>query len=164
MGENVSTSTQVYDGSYNAIDDAIVRTEISGPGGVFEIYGERSGPGNYNGRFTAFAEGEYKIKTSAFKNDIELGSDSLNIFVIPVNREFIYTNQNYSFLRQLSEKYSGQYYHENNAANLFADLDLRPGREREEKTIELWYKLTVLIVILCLLALEWFIRKRLSLA
>ncbi len=163
-GEYITSTTQVYDGSYNAIDDALVRTEISGPGGEFEIDNERSGPGNYSGRFMAFAEGEYRIKTTAFKNDIELGRDSLSILVIPVNREFMYTNQNYLYLKQLSEKFNGKYYHEDQSEDLLSDLDLTPNRQRTEETMELWHMMIMLIIIICLLTLEWFIRKRLGLA
>ncbi len=164
LGEYISPVTQVYDGSFNPVDDAVVQTEISGPGGKFEIYGDGNGQGSYSGRFMAFAEGNYQIRTTAFKNDIELGSDSLNIFVIPVNREFMFTNQNYTFLQQLSEKFNGKYYHENIAKDLPDDLDLSPKRERRELTVELWHKMAMLIIILILLSAEWFIRKRLGLA
>ena len=164
LGEYISPVTQVYDGSFNPVDDAVVQTEISGPGGKFEIYGDSNGQGTYSSRFMTFAEGDYQIRTTAFKNDIKLGSDSLNIFVIPVNREFMFTNQNYTFLQQLSEKFNGKYYHENIAKDLPDDLDLSPKRERQELTVELWHKMAILIIILILLSVEWFIRKRLGLA
>ena len=163
-GENISLNTQVYDGSFIPVSDASVRIEISGPGGKFELFGDNYGPGTYGGHFTAFTEGEYHIKSTAFKNDVRIGSDSIKVVVIPVNREYMFTNQNYVFLRQLSEKFNGSYYHENDAAQIFNDLDLKPRRERLENTIELWHKMTILILILILMAVEWIIRKRLGLA
>jgi hypothetical protein len=164
LGEYISPVTQVYDGSFSPVNDAVVQTEISGPGGKFEIFGDGNGQGTYSGRFMAFAEGRYQIRTTAFKNDIKLGSDSLHIFVIPVNREFMFTNQNYTFLQQLSGKFNGKYYHEDIAKDLPDDLDFSPKRERRELTVELWHKMAMLIILLILLSVEWFIRKRFGLA
>jgi len=164
LGENISLNTQVYDGSFIPVSNASVRVEISGPGGKFELFGDNYGAGTYVGHFNAFSEGEYHIKSTAFNNDVRIGSDSIKVVVLPVNREYMFTNQNYIFLQQLSEKFNGSYYHENDATQILNDLDLKPRRERLENTIELWHKMTVLILILILMAVEWFIRKRLGLA
>ena len=53
---------------------------------------------------------------------------------------------------------------ENSARDIVADLDLLPKNIQREESIELWHRLSVLILILFMLSLEWFIRKRKGLA
>jgi hypothetical protein len=163
-GQLVILNTQVYDGSFNPVNDALVRTEVLGPTGSFELESLLNAQGTYSSNYSAFAEGEYQIRSSAYKNDVLLGMDSTEIVVVPVNREFIYTNQNYRFLIQMSQKSGGKYYSEDNASDILNNIDLNKRRQRIEKSLELWHQIYTLILITLLLSLEWLIRKRTGLA
>jgi hypothetical protein len=164
VGENVLLTTQVYDGSYNIVNNAVIRTNINGPSATFEIESQFLQQGRYESSFVPLVPGIYQIKCEAWRNDIKLGEDSVRINITSVNREFINTQQNYRFLNRLAEKTGGKYFSEANARDLVNYLKFKPKFSRESKTFELWNRLPILLVIIFLLSLEWFIRKRKGLA
>jgi hypothetical protein len=160
MGQSVGLKTQVFDGAFNPLNDALVQTRVSGPAGTFEIENELESDGLYNSQFVAFKDGEYLIESVAWYNDVMLGRDSLDLVVAPVNREFMVTTQNDLFLRQLSEKSGASYFPEQHAQELLDKIDLSEKQEQISKTFELWHKMVVLLIIVLLLSLEWLLRKR----
>jgi hypothetical protein len=164
VGERIQINTQVYDGSYNAVDAGVVRLQISGPGGLFEEESKSVGNGVYLSKFVPIASGDYEIEAGAWLNDVKLGSSKTKVYVTPVNAEFIYTKQDYRLLQQLAEESGGRYFSEETAGQILNYLDLMPQSVQEEKTFKLWHKMVILLTILFLLTLEWFIRKRKGLA
>jgi hypothetical protein len=84
--------------------------------------------------------------------------------VTTVNREFLNTKQNHRLLKRLAEKTGGNYFDEKDAGELINYLSLKPEVNRESETVELWNRLPFLLIIIFLLSLEWFIRKRKDLA
>jgi hypothetical protein len=163
-GENIILTTQVYDGSFHPLDNALVRTKVSGPSAAFEFESEFVQKGRYEGSFLPIKSGKYNIHAEAWKNDIKLGEHKAELMVMPVNREFLKTKQAVNFLKKLAEKSGGTYFNENEAEKIKDILDFRPEIKTESATIELWNRLPVLLIIIFLLSLEWFIRKRKGLA
>ena len=80
------------------------------------------------------------------------------------DKEFIYTKQDYKFLKQLAEQSGGEYYRAADYKKLKDDLPVYKRMQRYSAAFELWNRFWVLILIIGLLALEWFIRKRKGLA
>jgi hypothetical protein len=164
VGENVQVKSQVYDGSYIVVNDAMVKLLISGPTGSFEVESEFISDGNYSTKFMPISDGEYKVEATAWLNDVEMGRAKTEIYVTPVNNEFTYTRQDYRLLKKLAEKSGGKYFNSSDASNLPNSLNLSSKLVREEETFELWNKLPMLLSIILLLCVEWFIRKRKGLA
>ena len=164
IGDNISLTTQVYDGSFNHVNDGLIRTSVSGPSISFEIESVFIEKGRYEGNFVPLVPGRYKIKSEAWRNNINLGDDEIELVITTVNREFLSTKQNFRFLQRLSTKSGGGYFNEAQVDELLASLDLEPELKRESETIELWYRWPFLVVILFLISLEWFLRKRKDLA
>jgi hypothetical protein len=164
VGENVQVNSQVYDGSYNVVNDAMVKLQISGPTGSFELESEFISDGNYSTKFMPISDGEYKVEGTAWLNDVEMGRAKTEIYVTPVNNEFTYTRQDYRLLKKLAEKSGGKYFNSPDASELPNSLNLSSKLVREEETFELWNKLPMLLAIILLLCVEWFIRKRKGLA
>lgn len=160
MGQTIGLMTQVFDGSFNPLNDALVRTSVTGPAGSFQIENNLISDGLYDSRFIAFKDGEYQIESVAWYNDIQIGKDTLNVVVSPVNREFMISTQNDALLRQLAEKSGGKYFPEQQAMALLDNIDLAEKYQQVTKTMELWYKMSVLLLIILLLSIEWFLRKR----
>jgi hypothetical protein len=163
-GENILLTTQVYDGSFHPVDNALIRTKVSGPSAAFELESEFVQKGQYEGSFIPMISGKYYIHAEAWKNDVILGEDNGELMVMPVNREFLKTKQDVPFLKKLAEKSGGKYFHENEAEKIKDVINIRPEIKAESTTIELWNRMPVLLAIIFLLSLEWFIRKRKGLA
>jgi len=163
-GENIVLTTQVYDGSFQPVDNALLRTKVRGPSSEFELESEFVQKGRYEGSFIPMISGKYYIHAEAWKNDVKLDEDSGELMVMPVNREFLKTKQDVPFLKKLAEKSGGKYFHENEAEKIKDVLNIRPEIKVESTTIELWNRLPVLLAIIFLLSLEWLIRKRKGLA
>jgi hypothetical protein len=164
VGENVRLSTQVYDGSYKSVNDGLIRTTVSGPSVSFETESIFIEDGRYEGTFVPLTPGWYRIRSEAWRNNVNLGEDEIEIVVTTVNREFLTTRQNLSFLKRLSEKSGGSYFNEDEADDLLKSLDLTPELKRESETFELWNRWPFLLLIIFFLCLEWFIRKKKDLA
>jgi hypothetical protein len=164
VGDNIGLTTQVYDGSFNFVNDGLIRTSVSGPSVSFEIESNFVENGRYEGTFVPLLPGRYTISSDAWRNNINLGSDQIEIIVTTVNKEFLSTKQNYRFLKRLSEKTGGSYFTEEGVDNLVNSLNLNPELKQESETIELWNRLPFLLIIIFLLSLEWFIRKKKDLA
>jgi hypothetical protein len=164
VGDNILMTTQVYDGSFKFVNDGLIRTSVSGPSVSFEIESNFVENGRYEGTFVPLVPGRYKIRSEAWRNNINLGVDEIELIVITVNREFLTTRQNYRFLKRLSEKTGGEYFTETETGNLINSLNLKPELRRESETFELWNRWPFLLVVIILLCLEWFIRKKKDLA
>jgi hypothetical protein len=164
IGENVFVNTQVYDGSFKVINDALIRTTIEGPSATFEIESEFIQDGRYEGSFVPIAPGKYQIISEAWRNDLKIGEDRKDIYVSAVNKEFLHTNQNDQFLKNLSARTGGYYFTEQEAMEVLKYLEFKQNLSQKSETIEIWNRLPFLLLIIVLLSLEWFIRKRKGLA
>jgi hypothetical protein len=164
VGDNIYLSTQVYDGSFKAVNDGLIRTTITGPSVSFEIESNLLENGSYEGHFVPLVPGRYSVRSDAWRNNIKLGTDDIELIVTTVNREFLNTKQNHRLLKRLAEKTGGNYFDEKDAGELINYLSLKPEVNRESETVELWNRLPFLLIIIFLLSLEWFIRKRKDLA
>ena len=164
IGENVLVNTQVYDGSFKVINDALIRTEIEGPSATFEIESEFIQDGRYEGSFVPIAPGKYQIIAEAWRNDLKIGEDRKDVYINAVNKEFLHTNQNDQFLKKLSAKTGGYYFSEQEALEVLKYLEYKQNLNQESETIEIWNRLPSLILIIVLLTIEWIIRKQKGLA
>ncbi len=164
VGDNIFLNTQVYDGSFKVINDGLIRTNVSGPSVSFEIESNFLENGRYEGSFMPLVPGRYNIRSEAWRNNIKLGTDDIELVVTTVNREFLNTKQNHRFLKRLAEKTGGKYFDEDDTGDLINYLNLKPEINRKSETMELWNRLPILLLIIFLLSLEWFIRKRKNLA
>jgi len=164
IGDNILLNTQVYNGSFEVVNDGLIRTKISGPSVSFEIESNFIENGRYEGSFVPLLPGRYNIRSEAWRNNISLGRDEIELVVTTVNREFLNTKQNHRFLKRLANKSGGKYFDEDDSDKLINYLNLKPEIKQESDTIELWNRLPFLVIIIFLLSLEWFIRKRKDLA
>jgi hypothetical protein len=164
VGDNILLTTQVYDGSFKFVNDGLIRTRISGPAVSFEIESNFSENGRYEGSFVPLVPGRYAIRSEAWRNNIKLGVDKIELIVTTVSGEFLTTRQNQRFLKKLAEKAGGLYFNEWEADNLVSSLNFKPEIKRESETFELWNRLPFLLIIIFLLSLEWFMRKKKDLA
>ena len=164
LGEQITANIQLYDAAFNPVSDGEIKLLITGPTGEFEAAATNTGNGNYSWQFNPLAEGSYKIKANAFKNDVFLGDNEIEINVLPVNNEFIFTKQDVVFLNKLAATTGGTYFTASNYKDIVPLLPNNPETISTTVNYDLWNKLYTLLLIIFLLSVEWFIRKRKGLA
>lgn len=164
LGEQLTINIQLYDPSFNTIDDGDVKLMITGPGGEFEAAATNAGNGNYLWQYTPLTEGAYKIEVTGYKNDVFLGSNEIEFSVLPVNNEFIFTKQDAEFLKKLASTTGGRYFTTQTYKNILPLLPTTPKIIEITENYDLWNKMYTLLIIIFLLSVEWFIRKRKDLA
>ncbi|MCK5033524.1 MAG: hypothetical protein KAS18_07815 [Calditrichia bacterium] len=164
LGEELIANIQLYDAAFNPITDGEIKIQISGPSGDFEAITKNTGNGIYTWQYTPFVEGSYQIKADAYKNDVFLGDNEIEINVLPVNNEFIYTRQDADFLNKLALSTNGKYFTADNYRDIVPLIPKTPRTNTLTVNYDLWNKLYSLLLIIFLLSVEWFIRKRKGLA
>jgi len=164
MGENLNLEIQVYDAGYNPVSDSNVRLKVSSASGEFEAEAEPTGDGIYSWQYTPYSEGSFKVKATAAKNDVPIGESEIDIQVVQVNKELIYTKQDYELLQKLARSTSGEYFNYDNYKQVTDLLPKANKIQNQTKSFDLWNKLPVLLLIILLFTIEWFIRKRKGLA
>lgn len=161
--ERVGFSVTVNDENYQPIDGAVLSTEVLLNG---EVGGgtttESVGKGRYRGAFQPWGEGEYIVRVNAVFENVNLGSDLGKIAVEPFNIELLDTRMNEELLKKLGELSNGGYVPIGAADSVFQSLEFPPELQNEEHRWELWGRGWLLMLVIGLLAVEWFIRVRLG--
>jgi len=162
--EVVEFSAQVYDESFNPVNDAEVKLQINS-GNFKEIINLSSiGGGLYEESFTPDKNGDYTFTGSAAINGKYLGDDKGDFNVGDIDIEMIDSRMNYEFLNLLSTQTRGKYFTPNDYNELLNKLkEINIASSKESLTtseIRLWSNEWMLIFVVLLFAIEWFIRKR----
>jgi len=165
-GEKISFIAQVYDAAYNFVDNATVNVKIQGNNEQRDLILVSMGNGRYTADVSGLREGDHSFKGSASLNGKLLGSDDGRFTIGDLSPEYQNFTMNAKLLRTITDRSGGKFYTSENVAN-FKD-DLKNVRNFNEKSvvnkseIALWNLFWILIIIVLLLSLEWFIRKRLG--
>jgi hypothetical protein len=159
-GEKVTFTAEVYYEDYRPRDGANVNVSIRGKSKLYEIELSNIGNGKYEGEFQVLEGGDYRYEGRAMANDQLLGKDSGRFSMEEFSLEFLETKMNENLLQQIAFKSGGKYFTAENISSLQQELKF-PERSNElSRQWELWNKLALLILIILLLSIEWFIRKK----
>ncbi len=164
QGEPVQFVGQVYDASARPVDNAQVRVTARSGGTVLEADLRPIGNGRYEGSLEGASQGDYAFTGTATLNGAALGEDKGRFSVGDLNLEFQDTRMNAELLRQLADRSGGRYLEPNQINSLDEALtsqaSFAPNVLHQQQEIEVWNWRTVLIILIVLLAVEWFLRKR----
>jgi len=163
QGEKIRFTAQVYDESYNLINDANLSVEIkpeSDLPGVFEFDLQNRTDGSYVGEYRSKNPGEFHYKVVAERGDLSIGVFEGNFGVETYSPELNNLFRNEKLLRAIAEKSGGLYFpfesFDPDSLNIESDAII----EKSDRTFEAWSYQVLLIILLTLLAVEWFLRKR----
>ena len=163
-GEVVEFSAQVYDESFNPVNEAEVKVKITGQIEKEEIVLNSIGAGLYEGTVSLNKNGDYNFSGSALLNNKSLGSDNGSFNIGDIDIEMTETRMNFEFLNQLSNQTNGSFYLPTEINSLIRKLNEINKTATKEKLstsdIRLWSDEWLLIIVILLFALEWFLRKR----
>lgn len=163
-GEIVEFSAQVYDESFNPVNDAEVKVNILNKDYKTELNLNSVGNGLYEGSISLDKNGDYSFNGTALIDGKFLGDDKGNFNIGDLDIEMVDTRMNYEFLNLLSNQTKGKYFSPDNFKDLIASLNEINLKSSKEKLItseiRLWSDEWLLVIVILLFAAEWFIRKR----
>jgi hypothetical protein len=162
--ESIDFSAQVYDENYQPIENARVRVAIQQGGRTYEVYLDPLGNGQYEGSLDGLGEGDYKFAATVTLDGRTIGEDRGRFTVGGVHAEFIETRMNKSLLEQIATRTGARYYDPPSVAALIAEIASLPNFQPRIRTtaneFQLWNSPWTLGILVFLLSLEWFLRKR----
>jgi len=141
--------------------DINVTNEFSGKG-IFFINGETDSDGQYTFSFKHGKEGSYIINTMAKNNSGEIGQDSTVFSIVQENEEFKDPAINRTLLMKLAEVSGGKYFDlpQNDIGDKLS-IDNPPiTKLAGKRQISLWDNGYVFLLVISIVSLEWWIRKR----
>jgi hypothetical protein len=159
----VEFTGQVYDDQYRQVDNAEVKVELVSEGRKSELVLGFVGSGLYEGNINGLPEGDYTYAAKAIADGRVLGEDKGKITIGKMNIEFLDTKMNKQLLEQIAYKTGGTYASIENADTILSSITKRKFGIQEittVKEIEIWNWEYAAGLLILLLALEWFIRKR----
>ncbi len=166
QGETVDFLGQAYNANYQPIDDADIRVEVAALSSRqrFETILRPFENGRYEGQIEALPEGDYSFTATAKAGGADLGKSEGRFSVGEQSIEFADTKMNKALLQQIAAVSGGEYTDGGEFDRLVHDLAVRPFMKPEQQfttsEFEVWNLTLLLSVIVVLLGLEWFIRKR----
>jgi hypothetical protein len=162
--ELVEFSAQVYDESFNPVNEAEVKLQINTRDFKEELNLTYVGGGLYKGSFSSTKNGDYVFNGTATINGKSLGEDKGTFNVGDIEIEMIDSRMNYEFLNLLSTQTNGKYFDPDQYEMLLKYLSGLNETSTKEKLvtseIRLWSDEWLLIIVILLFATEWFVRKR----
>ena len=163
QNEKVIFKAELYNDSYELVTDNEIDLVLTNEDGKQFSYAFVTSEDIYELELGGMPVGSYKYTASTRRNNKNY-SKSGELIVQPIKMELLNTVANFNLLRAISNKTSGKFYN-------LDDLDMLLKNLREEKSlvpqIYTYDKLSDLIklswifyLILAILSLEWFVRKR----
>jgi hypothetical protein len=163
-GEAVGFAGQLYDATNHPLDNARVRVTVHSAAGLREVDLHSAGSGRYEGQLDGLEEGEYSYTAFAETGGSRMESQRGKFAVGGLDLEFQETRSDVQLLHQLAARSGGRFLTAGTIDSLPGFLrSLRgfsPSEVRHELSLELWNWQYVLALLVGLLALEWFLRKR----
>ena len=163
-GDNVEFQAQLYNESYEPVDNGKIKITITGKDKTSEIDLNSIGMGRYDGYNEGLNEGDYKYHAKAELNGRILSEVNGRFSIGEANMEFQNTRMNAQLLKLIADKTNGIFYTPKDYNKIIDDIKHSKNfvsREVIHKSeIRLWNLYYLLGFIILLLAFEWFIRKR----
>jgi len=159
-GEAIELSAQIYYEDYRPRESAQVRVQLSGPQFSQEVILQDIGDGLYRATLQVLGGGEYQFRGVAVQSGQKIGEDSGRFSVEPFSLEFLNTRLNETLLQQMAQTTGGAYGPPDSLENYIARLPLVPVSRQETSDFALWGRTPTLFVLLLVLGVEWFVRKR----
>ncbi|MBS4001251.1 MAG: VWA domain-containing protein [Desulfobulbaceae bacterium] len=164
VGERIEFVAQVYDASYQTVDNAIVELQIESLDETRTIIMSPINNGRYFGAMESLPAGDHVFKGTAKLGQNQLGKDDGRFTVGETPAEYLNLRMNTSLLRNLAYISGGEFFTPENANELLdaiqnhKNFKARPVTERSE--FALWSQPWLLIIAILLFSIEWFVRKR----
>ncbi len=159
LGESVHFSGQVFDAFYKSVDDANVVIKVKSDH-VDQTDALISRNGFYEYQPSGLPPGNYTYEITATRGDQKLGQRTGHFVIEPMELELLETSTNYNLLSEISRESGGSLWTAQQFINNLSNFRVNTASRIIQNEIVLWNRLYWLVVLLALLAAEWFLRKR----
>ncbi|MDQ7815498.1 MAG: CARDB domain-containing protein [Melioribacteraceae bacterium] len=163
-GETAEFIAELYDQTFSPINGANINLNISNGNTILEVTLTELKDGIYHGSFDLLEDGDYTIDAITKFNGTNLTSEKVRFIVTKGVIEMLDTKMNLGFLKKLAGISGGKYYPIDSYDSLIADINMINMKASKDKTsfneIGLWSNKWIMVLIICLFAVEWFVRKR----
>jgi len=163
-GESVEFLGQVYNESYEPLENAAVSVVVRADDEERELVLSPMGAGRYIGMVELSGEGDYEYFATATLDGRELGKDNGRFSVGELNIEFHDTRMNNILLRQIASRTGGSYVSVADPAGLTDAIQasplFHPAQRAIKSDIQLWNLVWLLSLAVLLFATEWYLRKQ----
>jgi len=163
--ESIFLTAELYDEALNPVTNAEIEAElINSENEKIPFRFTYDSDGLYEYQIENLIADDYKITAYSYINNSPYKSAELNFSVENQNLELNSTLMNFEFLNNLSTVSNGKFYYLediNNISTSVNNINNSFNRETINRTeFRFWSNEIVLIIVIILLAVEWFIRKR----
>lgn len=163
IGQPFDLTIRLVDSRFKPVADGSVLLKAQLGKQAFDLSAQQAEPGVFKARFVPPAAGTYKLQAIGLQQDKVLGKDSLQVAVVPMDKEFIHLSPDTLLLQRLSQSSGGRLVHPAQLNTLLKSLVNKHKTILKEKHIELWYRVEWLVLIILLISIEWALRKKLNL-
>jgi len=162
----VDTEILVSDGEGNPITDVQLDGTLISPDQSLMPLRPRLRDGSYRVSWTPEKVGDYRISFSATRDGKPVAEGFAKVVSYEEDKELKHIPADFFTLRQIAEKSGGRFYDSSKLGELLAMLSAEKAQARitVPVKIQLWNSVYACILFVGLLALEWFIRRRLGMA
>ncbi len=162
--EAVEFTGQVYDQSFQPIENAQVNVSVQRGRQSNELTLSPVGNGRYEGSLSILEEGDYTYTARVAAGNKLLAEQRGTFSVGGFNAEFLETRLNRTLLQTLATRTGGKYY-DLASMDAFPDdlknlANFQPHELVRSHEIQLWNIAWILGLIVSTFAAEWFLRKR----
>jgi len=168
--ESIEFSAQVYNEDYSPVNDADVSVKIFNQASgevVSEFNLEQVSSGIYSGSVN-LSKGDYGYEAKISRRGRGLKNFSGRFTVGESEVEFLNTRMDSRLLREIASRTGGTFLTAEEISTLpklISSLpDFKPAVVERRKEYILWSRFEPLLVVIVLLSIEWFLRKRYGLA
>ena len=163
VGEIIYFTAEVYDESFNAVNDAEIKCSIKNNEKDIPVSFSNVGSGLYVGEISEIGKGDYTFSGEALLDHKSLGNNNGRFSVGDIDYELQNTTMNSDLLKLLAKETKGKSFY-NSTGNLIEKLKEISRNSSKNKTevneYRLWSSELMLALIILLFAAEWFLRKR----
>ncbi len=164
IGEQVEFTAELYDQTFTPVDSADIKLTVSYKDKSNEIIFTKLQNGLYQAYYETNNLGDFTYNASAEFNGIKFLSNNGKFNVIDFEIEKMDTKMNAVLLNQIARLSGGKFYPIENSSELIEEINRINGANKKDivsySKTEIWSNEWIMIIIICLFALEWFLRKR----
>ena len=127
------------------------------------ILAQTDSSGAYWLEYTPTSEGRIMFIAEGIRDQLSLGSDTLEVEVLPLEKEFLYSGINEAYLKNIAENHGGRYFQLVQIDSLIQVLKPSAQTITVQKQIDLWFHISMFLIIGVSILTEWVLRKRFGL-
>ena len=159
-GEDIKITGEVYDEFFRKMNGASFSIYLDAEKNSKTVLNPTIESGTFSGTINILKEGRHVINAEAFIGDKAVGIDKKLIYISRLNIEYLNLTMNSRMLADLSGLTGGKFIHISDLENRLEDITVETYEQVQENTFSVKRSVTVLLIIVFFLAIEWFFRKR----